>query len=268
MSSTKSTRTVQERSATSWAPFSLLLASVGLAGAASLLYEVLWVRQLGLSLGSTALATSTMLSAFLGGLALGSWISGRRADRLESPVSALAKVQLAAAAVGAVAVPVLGFTGRAYVLVATGLSAGPGLSLALRVVFSLVVMLLPATLFGMAFPLSVVAATRLTRLEWASSGVYAASSFGSAFGASLGGLLLEPAFGLTVSALFGATVNVVAAAIRICGLGFARPKRNTGSRRSIRPQGMPQGELARELGVPAQTLFFQAGEPCQVATAS
>ena len=33
-------------------------------------------------------------------------------------------------------------------------------------------------------------------------------------------------------------------------------------------QGMPQGELARELGVPAQTLFFQAGEPYHVATAS
>ena len=192
-------------------PFNLLLLAVGAAGAASLLYEVLWVRQLGLSLGSTAFATSTMLSAFLGGLALGSWIAGRRADELSSPLRALAKVEIAAAIVGAVAVPVLGFTGRAYILLATGLNAGPSAALAMRVAFSLLVMLLPATLFGMAFPLSIAAASRLTSLEWASSGVYAASSFGSALGAALGGLVLEPALGLSASALVGAAINVAAA---------------------------------------------------------
>jgi spermidine synthase len=195
------------------AAFALLLGAVAAAGMASLLYEVLWVRQLSLSLGSTVYATSTMLFAFLGGLALGSWISGRRADSLSSPLGSLARVELGAAAVGAMAVPVLGLTGRAYVLAASGLGIGPGLAFAMRVGVSLLVMLLPATLFGLAFPLAVTAAARLERLGRASSGVYAASSFGSALGAAVGGLLLEPALGLTASALIGAGINVLAAVL-------------------------------------------------------
>ena len=191
----------------------LLLGAVAAAGMASLLYEVLWVRQLSLSLGSTVYATSTMLFAFLGGLALGSWISGRRADALPSPLRSLVRVELGAAVVGAIAVPVLGLTGRAYVIAASGIQAGPAVAFALRVGLSLLVMLLPATLFGLAFPLAVTAAARLERLGQASGGVYAASAFGSALGAAVGGLVLEPALGLTASALIGAGINVAAAGL-------------------------------------------------------
>ena len=45
--------------------FRLLVAAVFFAGVASLIYEVVWIRVLGLSLGSTAVAFSVMLTAFL-----------------------------------------------------------------------------------------------------------------------------------------------------------------------------------------------------------
>jgi len=200
-------------------PFALLLAIVFIAGAASLLYEVVWVRLLGLSLGSTALASSVMLSAFLGGLALGSWIAGRRSDTLASPLKVLFIVELIAAGVGALSVPALSSAGRAYVLIATSTGAGSVVSLVLRAAFSLIVMLIPATVFGATFPLTTAAAARLASVEMAAGGVSAASCFGSAVGAALGGLLLEPALGLTGSALVGAGLNVAAALI---ALGLAR----------------------------------------------
>lgn len=201
--------------------FSLLLVMVFAAGAASLLYEVVWVRLLGLSLGSTAVASSVMLSAFLAGLALGSWISGRFADRVRSPLKVMFWIELAAAIVGALSIPALTYAGRAYVLVATITSAGSLASLALRAGFSLVVMLVPATVFGATFPMTTAAGARLVSLEVAVGGVSAASFFGSAVGAAVTGLYLEPTMGLAVSAFIGAGINVAVALLALGALRVA-----------------------------------------------
>src|SRR3954470_15027298 len=48
-----------------------------LSGAAALIYEVAWTRLLTLQLGHTVAAASTVLAAFMGGLAVGAWIAGR-----------------------------------------------------------------------------------------------------------------------------------------------------------------------------------------------
>jgi spermidine synthase len=58
-----------------------VLAVFFLSGAAALTYEVVWMRQLSLIFGATTLAVTTVLATFMGGLALGSWWLGRRADR-------------------------------------------------------------------------------------------------------------------------------------------------------------------------------------------
>ena len=58
-----------------------------LSGASALIYEVIWMRQLTLVFGSTVFATSTVLTAFMAGLALGSYYFGRKID--ESNMSPL-----------------------------------------------------------------------------------------------------------------------------------------------------------------------------------
>ena len=52
-----------------------------LSGAAALIYEVVWVRSLSLVFGGTHLAVTAVLSVFMGGLALGSYLIGRRVER-------------------------------------------------------------------------------------------------------------------------------------------------------------------------------------------
>ena len=47
------------------------------SGAAALIYQVVWTRLLTLQLGHTVAAASTVLAAFMGGLAIGAWIAGR-----------------------------------------------------------------------------------------------------------------------------------------------------------------------------------------------
>src|SRR5215471_20460830 len=57
-----------------------------LSGATGLVYEVLWIRMLGLVFGHTVFAVTTVLTAFMAGLGLGSWAFGRLADRLRRPL--------------------------------------------------------------------------------------------------------------------------------------------------------------------------------------
>ena len=55
------------------------------SGASGLIYQVIWMRQLTLIFGSTVFATSTVLTAFMGGLALGkATISVRRLTKAEN----------------------------------------------------------------------------------------------------------------------------------------------------------------------------------------
>ncbi len=189
----------------------LLLAATGLAGAASLVYEVVWVRQLSLSFGSTALAGSIVLSAFLGGMAIGSWLCSRRADSNTRPLQLLVRLEVAGAVLGVLSIPVLGFVGRGFVLATGGMQLGDVTAMGLRVLFSLIAVLLPATVFGAVFPLAMVVASRATDSGRAAGAVYAASSFGSAAGAALGGMAIEPLAGLSGAVLVGAGMNLAAA---------------------------------------------------------
>ena len=192
--------------------FSLLMIAVTVAGASSLIYEVLWIRQLGFALGSTIVATSIMLTAFLGGLAIGSWAMGKKADKLKQPARTFAVVEVLAALTGVLSIPALAYAGRAYVLIATTMGATGFSAMILRSLFALIIMAIPAILFGMTFPLATVIGARLKGSEIAAGAVSAASSFGSAFGALACGLWLEPTLGLFASAVVASALNVFAAA--------------------------------------------------------
>ena len=78
-----------ESSKATYSPSTIFL--VGLcfifSGATGLIYEVLWARMLGLVFGATTLAVSTVLAAFMGGLAVGSALAGRLAPRIRKPLS-------------------------------------------------------------------------------------------------------------------------------------------------------------------------------------
>ena len=73
----------------------VILACFFLSGASGLILEMLWTRMLTLVFGSTTLAVSTVLTAFMGGLGLGSYLAGRIADRLRNPVRTYALTEAA-----------------------------------------------------------------------------------------------------------------------------------------------------------------------------
>ncbi len=57
-----------------------------LSGVSGLVYQIVWTRMLVLVFGNTMLATSTVLSSFMGGLAAGSFVFGRYIDKRPRPL--------------------------------------------------------------------------------------------------------------------------------------------------------------------------------------
>src|SRR5256885_1461801 len=79
-----------------------------LSGATGLIYELLWVRVLYQSFGSTIQSVTTVVAAYMGGLGLGAWLLGRRADRSPRPAVLYGWLEIAIGVFGILSPPVLG----------------------------------------------------------------------------------------------------------------------------------------------------------------
>src|SRR5436853_7710854 len=64
------------------------------SGATALIYEVLWSKYLALMFGSTVQAQTVVLAVFMGGLALGNRLFGKRSAQLKQPLAAYGYIEL------------------------------------------------------------------------------------------------------------------------------------------------------------------------------
>ena len=92
----------------------LVLAIFVLSGAAGLVYEIVWSRQLVLVFGNTTQAVSTILTGFFGGMAIGAAVGGRLADRVRSPLRMYGLLELVLVGVVLVTPLTFGLIHEAY----------------------------------------------------------------------------------------------------------------------------------------------------------
>ncbi|MBI4532643.1 MAG: hypothetical protein HY711_01750, partial [Candidatus Melainabacteria bacterium] len=64
------------------------------SGLTGLMYEVIWLRYLVRVFGVTTPATASILSIFMGGLALGAAVAGRKVGQIKDPLKVYALVEL------------------------------------------------------------------------------------------------------------------------------------------------------------------------------
>lgn len=57
-----------------------------MSGAGALMYQVIWVRLLGLVFGGSHLAVTAVLSIFMAGLAIGGYVIGKYVDQIKKPL--------------------------------------------------------------------------------------------------------------------------------------------------------------------------------------
>ena len=206
-----------------------------LSGAAGLIYQVAWVRLLGLAFGVTVFAISTVLAAFMAGLAIGSVVGGRRADAVQRPLRAYGLVELGVG-LTALATP-LAFRALQDVYAATAQVVDPAqaplFAGALRAVLAFALLLVPTTLMGATLPLAVRAARQVRVETDATSGdaramgvLYGVNTFGAIAGCLLSGFVLISKLGLVETIGIAAACNVLAGvtAIVIPSAGWRAPR--------------------------------------------
>ena len=225
--------------------FRLALLATTLSGAAALIYEVVWLRMLGVVVGHAVDALTAVLAAFMAGLALGAVAFGRIAGRLHRPLVACAWVEVGIAGVG-ILLP-LAFGGIL-----------PG-SLALRRAFELsyggfglvqvglagALLLLPTFLMGGTLPLLSQGLSQTPAGDGATpartaGGCYAANTAGAVLGALAAGYWLLPALGNRATGWMAGCVNVAAAALLVASSGVKQsvePIRSPASRESSSKAG-------------------------------
>ena len=187
------------------------------SGASGLIYEVIWMRQLTLIFGSTVFATSTVLTAFMAGLALGSYYFGRKID--ESTQSPLRIYALLEAGIGAFCLVwplILAALGAIYVLIHRHVTSEFYTLSLIRFVLTFGVLLIPSTLMGGTLP--VLTRFFVKRLEQLGTNIgilYALNTFGAVIGTVAAGFFLIEALGVRWTLGVGIAINFAVAAIAL-----------------------------------------------------
>ncbi|MGH7795736.1 MAG: fused MFS/spermidine synthase [Candidatus Binatia bacterium] len=184
------------------------------SGAAGLIYQVVWTRMLTQIFGNTTYAIATVLSAFMAGLAIGSYVFGKIADRGKNDFLLYGILE---AGVG-----VYGFLVPWFFLVAQK-AYGPifGLNESYPFIFNLVLFFLSFIL--LVFPTLLMGATlpvlsRFFVRSFAQFGrrvgdLYATNTLGAVIGCAAAGFYLIPTFGMRTTVFIAAGINMVVAAL-------------------------------------------------------
>ncbi len=186
------------------------------SGAAALVYQIVWVKQLALVVGVDMHAVTVGVSAFFGGLALGSVLLGRRADRMPHPFRLVALLEVAIAVLGPLATVAL--ANAAAPFAAMERSVGP-----LAWLLPLGLVAVPAVAMGGTLPVLVRACARAGAVGRAGGTLYAANTSGAVVGALLAPFVLVPGVGVRGAALVAAALNAGAAALAAFADRASRP---------------------------------------------
>jgi spermidine synthase len=186
-----------------------------LSGAAALILEVTWSRLLTLQFGHTTGATSTVLAAFMGGLAIGSAFGGRVAERSDRKRTLRLYAALEViVAVSAVILPIALTFADPLLAWAYADGAGGWRFGVVRVVVSLAALAVPTMAMGATYPLAMRAlADDVTRGGQAAGRLYTANTVGAAGGALAAGFVLVPAIGIRMTTFVAVGLNFAAAGV-------------------------------------------------------
>lgn len=193
----------------------LALAFAGLfivSGACALTYQVVWSRLLAQIFGVTAFAISTVLVSFMGGMALGAAVLGRRVDRIARPLRLFAMLEGGIGLYALLLPLLLAAAGACYDRLFPLLPSSFFLRSTIRFVMSLSLLLVPTILMGGTLPaLGSGLLRRGDRIGRAIGLLYFVNTLGAAAGCLLAGFWLLPRLGLTGTTRLAVAFNTVVA---------------------------------------------------------
>ena len=180
-----------------------------LSGAASLTYQVIWLRWLGLIFGSTTASVSIVLSSFMLGLAAGSWLAGRSLGRARNPLAIYGWLELGIG-VFALGFPIVTVASDGLFMWLVAADSPQAWSLVVRAGLAFSVLVIPTTLMGATLPLM----TEYVRREavegrgWRVGLLYGFNTLGAALGTIAASFICIELFGVRSTGLLAAALNL------------------------------------------------------------
>jgi spermidine synthase len=177
------------------------------AGLAALALEVVWTRSLILILGSTTYAFSTMLTAVLVGIALGSAVLAPYADRMRNRAALVAGLLFTGGFCALLGPAVINRLPFVFLRLSDWAAGVWSLVIAAQFVICFLLVFVPTFLSGASFPILVRMYSRgAAQVGRTVADVYAMNTLGGIVGSLVGGFVLVKFLGLqpalTVAALF------------------------------------------------------------------
>ena len=191
------------------------------SGFSSLIYEVVWMRELGLFLGGDVYAAAFTLSAFMGGLALGSYLASRYADRLRQALLCYGLLEICIG-LYALLFPVFlyAFASQYQQVYRAYFDSAPWLYHGFRILVATITLIIPTTMMGSTLPLIVKHFCRADEIGRYSGFFYSMNTCGALAGVLCAGFVLLPALGMKASTFVACSLNIL---IGVTALVLSRP---------------------------------------------
>jgi len=203
------------------------------SGVSSLIFETVFTRLLTYTFGNTAYAVSTVLAAFLGGLALGALLIGRWVDRRPPSLLVYGGLELLVG-VYCLFIPMLfGLMTESYVFLFHRFQLGAGALTMVRFGLATLVMLFPTMLMGGTLPaLARYVSSECPEFQVEVDRLYAWNTSGAALGVLASTFVLTPLGGVAWTIRIACAINflifasVVSRRARALELAPAAPELN------------------------------------------
>ena len=182
------------------------------SGGSSLISEITWNRMLVLIVGNTVSATSTILVAFMGGLALGSYWGGRTFNNIRPSFLPYAILEVCIGLYVLLS-PVFFYPLSKLFSMAAPSFAGSDILPVVRFAIILSFLFIPAFLMGATFPaLVAVAASGTPHKKASRTGyLYSINTIGASLGCLWAGYILLPKLGAHLTLVVAFSLNIAAA---------------------------------------------------------
>jgi spermidine synthase len=226
----RNNRTVRRggAAAPSFTVFALILGCFFVSGFTGLAYEILWTRMIVKIIGSSPFAVSIVLTIFMGGLGLGSYLAGKNIDRVTEPpklVRIYGILELCIGAYGFVLPLLLAAFRPLYAVLYNRLFGNFIVYNLLTFVGCAVLLIIPVTCMGATLPiLSRFFVRSLSRLGTSVGTLYGLNTIGAAVGSLLCGFWLIDLFGVwgTLSIAVALNAGIGAACLLTSARLFGR----------------------------------------------
>jgi spermidine synthase len=160
-----------------------LLCALFLSGANGLMMEIVFRRQLLLSLGVTHYSVATVLTVFMAGLAIGSFLFGRLADHIKYPIKLYGLLEVGVGLSGLLLIAVFSYLDPFYVKLQLVFGSAGSPNILLKLLPAAMVLLIPTTLMGGTLPVIGKALTNENQSAGSPLGLlYGINTFGGVVG--------------------------------------------------------------------------------------